>query len=192
MAIGVRMEQDVRVLCAAGLRAGGLAGEAARRVLQKLTAPAKVKAPKPSGEQGVLWHPETGTPWRLSPDAKVPCPPFDAQEIPVSCCLARQGATWPGRNKLKDGSVRDKRAAIHAKCAGCSLGKIYRQAVRGYAPPKYKTYRSDSHEQHVARRKHLLSTPNWQPPNEERGPSSPVPELEEEDVREILERGKAQ
>ena len=164
MRLGRREREDLKKALAGALRVGGAAAKAAKRVLLRIE-PKPV--PPPPGQVS-LWHPETGTPWqRLPISANVVCVPFTPPGaehltvIPVRCCLARQAATWPGRNRKKDGSSVAKRAAIHDKCATCTLGPFYLDAVRredpDYALPKYKTYRPDSHEQHVERRKFIRS-----------------------------------
>jgi len=112
-----------------------------------------------------VWDAREGLPPRLLASDHVACPHFHVRCMPLTTCLERQEARWPGRNKLGDGTLRDKRAAVYDYCRSglCPEGNAYRRATpRGWEPtlaanPGRMFYRTDAHDQHVARRAWYLS-----------------------------------
>lgn len=133
-------------------------------------------------------------PWhaRLQPTDSVQCDHFNAR-IPLRTCLERQGATWPGGNKWKDGTVKAKKAGIHEYCSSgkCEQGKEYAQSVvLGYQTPKFKFYKDDTPAQRRARKTWIRSHTDGEvptldtPPGEDRPP--PL-DLSDSDGSEILE-----
>ena len=146
---------------AAQVKAARLRKELLARVPRReLTEPLKGQIPLwTSGGGGEL------CPWRgrLPPEAIISCPHFSGPAIPLVTCLVRQGATWPGGNRWKDGSVRAKKAGIHPYCSSgaCMDGKLYAASVVAtWMPPKFKFYRDDTPAQRRARKEYIVSHPD--------------------------------
>jgi hypothetical protein len=85
------------------------------------------------------------------------CTRFGRCRMEVRTCLLRQGAKWPGGNRLKDGSVREKRAAIHPYCASGECGQGGDLAKRCTFRPeavwskgRYRFFRDDTPDQRKA------------------------------------------
>ncbi len=98
----------------------------------------------------------------------------------VRTCLLRQGARWPGGNRCKDGSVREKKAGVHPYCASGSCEQGHDLFVRCAFRPeavwskgRYRFFREDSHEQRERAKKLRMETP---PTQEERADLSPFQE----------------
>lgn len=75
----------------------------------------------------------------------------------VRHCMERQGARWPGGNRLKSGAVREKKAAIHPYCASgrCEQGTDLRERCTFrpedvWSKGRYRFYREDTLDQRKA------------------------------------------
>jgi hypothetical protein len=122
----------------------------------------------------------------------VRCDYFDSDILPLKVCLERQGATWPGSNRWKDGKVRAKKAGIHEFCSSgrCQQGQEYAASVVcEYQTPKFKFYKDDTPAQRRARKTWIRSHTDGEvptldtPPGEDRPP--PL-DLSDPDVSEII------
>jgi hypothetical protein len=130
-------------------------------------------------------------PWRgrMGIDALVRCDHFNAGSIPLRTCLLRQGATWPGGNRWKDGQVRAKKARIHPYCGSgrCTQGKEYaaRVAVE-WTQPRFKFYRDDTPIQRRARQSFIRSRMDFIPLLD-MPPDLPAPEEVSEEIEHATE-----
>jgi hypothetical protein len=103
---------------------------------------------------------------RLSLGESVCCDHFDAPITPLKTCLERQGATWPGGNRYKDGKVRAKKAGIHPYCSSgkCDQGKCYALSVKGeWIMERFKFYRDDTPAQRKAMKEFKQSHTDFVP-----------------------------
>ena len=125
---------------------------------------------------GAPWWQDQGRRFRpapalgpLRPDDLVTCSHFRCRLL-VRVCLQRQVARWPGGNRLKDGTVREKRAGVHPYCfdGACVEGAAHRERS-GYQPKddwskgRFTFFRPGSGEQRAARKEQLLALPELTP-----------------------------
>lgn len=165
--------------------AGRRPREAARALLALVQArPRRPRRPASPASQMWLfrldsdcspWWTDPTRPFRPAPaagplraDDLVACDHFRCRLL-VRVCLQRQAARWPGGNRLKDGSIREKRAGVHAYCfAGCDQGKGYRDRTdyrpeEAWSKGRFSFFRPGSGEQRAARRAQLLAEPELTP-----------------------------
>ncbi len=132
----------------------------------------------------------------LRPDDLVTCTQFQARLL-ARVCIQRQLARWPGGNRFKDGTVREKRAGVHPYCSSgsCTEGVDHR-ARTAYDPEadwskgRYTFFRPGSGEQCKVRRQLLLSIPELTPDIDHPPDLQPVqvPETEDaDDIRDTVE-----
>ncbi len=162
------LERTVEAVLRMAVRSGAPAlAVSAERLLSDFEKRRAAKLTPVTERQLVLWteKPDGSLErWRgrLPLDACVDCKAFGAT-LPLRTCLLRQGSTWPGGNKLKDGSVRKKKAGIHPYCASkrCEQGNLYAASVAGaWAPPVYSEFRRDTPQQLAARERYLAVSPD--------------------------------
>ncbi len=109
------------------------------------------------------------------------CAHFSSCLVDVKTCMLRQGAKWPGGNRLKDGSVREKKAKVHPYCGSGKCDQGHDLAMRCAFRPesvwtkgRYKFYRPDSHLQREAAKKLRAEAP---PEEGERAELTPFQEV---------------
>lgn len=127
----------------------------------------------------------------LRPDDLVLCAHFQCRLL-ARVCIQRQLARWPGGNRMKDGTVREKRAGVHPFCSSgiCADGAVTRSRT-AYDPEadwskgRYTFFRPGSGEQRAIRRQLILSTPEQVPDIDHPPGQQPVQAPDTEDVDDI-------
>jgi len=209
VALPAAVERDLVGVLEA-VAAGRRPREAARALLALVRAKPRAARQRPTVQLWLFrvdadcapWWADRTSPFRIAsaagalrPDDLVACSHYHCRLL-VRVCVQRQIAKWPGGNRCADGSVKAKRAGIHAFCfsGACQEGKDHRERS-GYQPEvewskgAFSFFRPGSGEQRRRRRELLLSTPEVTP-DLDHPPGSietgPAVDLEDEDVRDIL------
>jgi hypothetical protein len=174
MAINAALVKAIRMALSPVVE-GKARGERARKAAEDVLA-AVTRAFEPAPKKAVrqfalrlrVLNPTTGIPVPTAPERGTVfetdffvCTHFGNCLTEVRHCLERQGAKWPGGNRMRNGSVKEKHAGVHPFCSSgkCEQGNDLRRRC-SYLPEdvwskgRFRFFRDDTPKQRQAMKRH--------------------------------------